>query len=102
VILEYKFKKMPTCTCREIKNKLFLVLPLELAHELIDDHAFLIMGIVIVSRISSLMRVHCCGTRVLKRSSSVIYYKIVLSPESVFGSWALVISLFKKIKNIYF
>jgi hypothetical protein len=79
VIVEYEFKRMLTCTCREIKNKLFLVLPLELAHELIDDHAFLIMGIVIVQRISSSMRVHCCGTRVLKRSNFVIYYKIVLS-----------------------
>jgi hypothetical protein len=49
------------------------------------------------------MRVHCCGTRVLKRSNSVIYYKIVLLPESVFGSWALVISLFKnKNKNYIF
>jgi hypothetical protein len=76
VILEYEFKRMLTCTCREVKNKLFLVLPLELAHELIDDHAFLIVGIVIVKRISSSMKVHCCGTRVLKRSISVIYYNL--------------------------
>jgi hypothetical protein len=65
-----------TRTCKEINNKLFLVPPLGLDHVLFDDHAFLIMGFVIATRIRTIMKVHVRITRVLKWSNSMIYYEI--------------------------
>jgi hypothetical protein len=40
------FKEKLISTYREINIKLFLILPLKLAHVLFGDHVFLTMGIV--------------------------------------------------------
>jgi hypothetical protein len=41
------------------KQQEFLVLPLRPAHVLIDDYVFLIMDIVLVTRMSIAMRAYC-------------------------------------------
>jgi hypothetical protein len=54
-----RFKGKIISTCREINNKLFLVSPLGVAHVLFDDHVFLIIGMVNITRMLTTMRVHC-------------------------------------------
>ena len=53
MILTMRFRRKLTCMCGNINNKEFLVLPLRPAHVLTDDYVFLIMDIVLVTRMTS-------------------------------------------------
>jgi hypothetical protein len=56
-----RFEEKLTCTCREIDIYFFLVPSRGLAHILLDDQTFLVIGIVIVTMIRKLWEytVHC-------------------------------------------
>jgi hypothetical protein len=45
-----RFERNPTSMCREMNSKLFLVPPLRQGHVLYDDHVFLIIVIVNVTK----------------------------------------------------
>ena len=56
---DYEIHKKTHVHVWKCKQQEFLVLPLRPAHVLIDDYVFLIMDIVLVTRMSIAMRTYC-------------------------------------------
>ena len=56
---DYEIQKKTHMDVWKCKQQEFLVLPLKPAHVLTDDYVFLIMDIVLVTRMSVAMRAYC-------------------------------------------
>ena len=59
MILTMRFRRKLICMCGNVNNKSSWFLPLRPAHVLTDDYVFLIMDIVLVTRMSVTMRAYC-------------------------------------------
>ena len=57
--LTVRFRRRFICMCGNVNTKSFWFCPLRPSHVLTDDYVFLIMEIVLVTRMSVAMRAYC-------------------------------------------